>query len=94
LTTSGNVTAANLTVYGTWGHANIGGNVYANNVSITNNLSANWGSVTANLYSQHINSGVGTFANVTVQSFPSNYHVPSKGYVNSTAVAFAIGLGS
>jgi hypothetical protein len=94
LATSGNITAANLVVYGSWGHANIGGNVYANNVSITNNLAAYWGSITANLSSRNINSGVGTFANITVQSFPSNYHVPSKGYVNSTAVAFAIGLGS
>jgi hypothetical protein len=95
LTIGGNIiSVSNITVDGTWGHAAITGNVYANNVAITNNLKANWGSVTANLYSQHIESGVGTFANVTVQSYPSNFHVPSKGYVNSTAVAFAIGLGS
>ena len=94
LSIAGNlISVANLTVNGTWGHAAITGNVYANNVAITNNLAANWGSITANLSSQHIESGVGTFANVTVQSYPSNYHVPSKGYVNSTAVAFAVGLG-
>ena len=94
LDTSGNVTAANLTVYGTWGHANIGGNIYANNISVVTNLAAGWGRVTGNLYAGNINATVGTFTNATVSTFPSNYHVPNKGYVNSVAVAFAVALGS
>lgn len=94
LATSGNVTAANLTVYGTWGHANIGGNIYANNISVVTNLAAGWGRVTGNLYSGNINATIGTFENATVSTYPSNYHVPNKGYVNSVAVAFAVALGS
>jgi hypothetical protein len=94
LTTSGNVTAANLTVYGTRGHANIGGNIYANNISVVTNLAAGWGSVTGNLYAGNISTTTGTFTNATVSTYPSNYHVPNKGYVNSVAVAFAVALGS
>jgi hypothetical protein len=94
LVTTGNVTAANLTVYGTWGHANIGGNIYANNISVVTNLAAGWGRVTGNLYAGNINATVGTFENATVSTFPSNFHVPHKGYVNSVAVAFAVALGS
>jgi hypothetical protein len=94
LATTGNVTAANLTVYGTWGHADISGNIYANNISAVSNLAAGWGRVTGNLYAGNMNTGTATFANATVTDYPSNYHVVPKGYVNSVAVAFAIGLGS
>ena len=90
LSTTGNVTSANLTT----GNITASGNLFANNVGITTNLTAGWGRIAGNLYSQNINSGVGTFANATVQSYPSNYHVVPKGYVNSVAVAFAVALGS
>lgn len=94
LVTSGNVTAANLTVSGAWAHAEIGGNIYANNISIVTNLAAGWGQVAGNLYAGNIAATTGTFTNATVSTYPSNYHVPNKGYVNSVAVAFAVALGS
>jgi hypothetical protein len=90
LSTTGNVTSANVTT----GNISLTGNISANNVSVTTNLKAAWSEVTGNMYSLNVNAGVGTFANATVQDVPSNYHVTNKGYVNSTVVAFAIGLGS
>lgn len=89
------VTTSNVVV----GNVNVGniatlGNIVANNVTVTTNLKAGWSQVTGNSYSQNVNTGVGTFANATVQDIPSNYHVTNKGYVNTVVVAFAIGLGS
>jgi hypothetical protein len=90
LSITGNVSSANVVT----GNVRASANITANNVTITTNLKAGWGEVTGNLYSQHINAGVGTFANATVQTVPSNYHVTNKSYVNSTVIGFAIGLGS
>jgi hypothetical protein len=87
---SGNITSVNLLT----GSIAVSSNLSANNASFTTNLAAGWGSIAGNLYSRHLNAGVGTFSNVTVQDIPSNYHVTNKGYVNSLVVAFAIGLGS
>jgi hypothetical protein len=50
--------------------------------------------VRGNVFASSIIAGIGTFSNATVTEFPSNFHVPNKGYVNSLVVAFAIGLGS
>lgn len=87
---TGNVSSANVVT----GNIKASANITANNASITTNLKAGWGEVSGNLYSRHVNAGVGTFANATVQDVPSNYHVTNKNYVNSTIIGFAIGLGS
>ncbi len=93
LSTSGNLTAANISLTG-WGNivaanATIGGRLIAGNLQVANAISAG-GNVTAS----NVVAQIGTYSNLTVQDIPSNFHVTNKGYVNSLVVAFAIGLGS
>jgi len=95
LASSGNLTAANLTLSG-WG------NIVAANVILSGKLTtggniqtlSNVIAYTGNVWARNVVAESGTFANITVDSIPSNYHVTTKGYVNSLVVAFAIGLGS
>ena len=91
LAVTGNVTAANLTV----GNIKSTGNITTTSNLIVKDFTATgFGNLAGNLVSRNIASGVGTFANATVQDIPSNYHVTNKAYVNSTVIGFAIGLGS
>lgn len=76
----GNITAANATVAGLTTTANL--RVRANAVIVGNVIAGN------------IVSNIGTFSNITVSSVPTNKSVTNKDYVNTTVVAFAIGLGS
>jgi hypothetical protein len=55
---------------------------------------ANAVSAGGNVTAGNVVAAIGTYANLTVQDIPSNFHVTTKGYVNSLVVAFAIGLGS
>lgn len=93
LATTGNITAANL-VLTNWGNitaanATFSGRTITGNLQVANAVSAG-GNVTAS----NVVAQIGTYANLTVQDIPSNFHVTTKGYVNSLVVAFAIGLGS
>lgn len=91
LSVTGNVTAANLIV----GNINSTGNITTTSNLIVKDFTATgFGNLAGNLVSLHVASGVGTFANATVQDVPSNYHVTNKAYVNTTVIGFAIGLGS
>jgi hypothetical protein len=95
LSTAGNLSAANISLSG-WG------NILAANINLTGSITAtgniqshsNVLAQSGNVWAKNVVSEVGTFANITVDSIPSNYHVTNKGYVNTLVVAFAIGLGS
>lgn len=93
LAISGNITAANIILSG-WGNiiasnATFGGRTITGNIQVANTVTAGGNVSAANVVAQ-----IGTFSNITVQDIPSNFHVTTKGYVNSLVVAFAIGLGS
>lgn len=93
LATTGNLTAANINLTG-WGNitaanATFAGKTITGNLQVGNAIVAG-GNVTAS----NVVAQVGTYANLTVQDIPSNFHVTTKGYVNSLVVAFAVGLGS
>ena len=92
LATSGNLVANNVT-------ANI--NLQSLTLSVSANAKVNANlvvgtnaNVGGNVISQHVQSGIGTFANVTVSSIPTVKSVTTKEYVTATVVGFAIGLGS
>jgi hypothetical protein len=76
----GNVIAANATFSG----RTITGNLQVANAIVTG----------GNISASNVVAQIGTYSNLTVQDIPSNFHVTTKGYVNSLVVAFAIGLGS
>lgn len=93
IATTGNLTAANIDLTG-WGNitaanATFSGRTVTGNLQVGNAISAG-GNVTAS----NVIAQIGTYSNLTVQDIPSNFHVTTKGYVNSLVVAFAIGLGS
>jgi hypothetical protein len=92
LATSGNLVANNVT-------ATL--NLQALTLSVTANATVNanlvvgtYANVGGNVISRHVQSGIGTFANVTVSSIPTTKSVTTKEYVTATVVGFAIGLGS
>jgi hypothetical protein len=92
LAVTGSVTAANIIA--TWGNI-WGGNLNLSTLANVGSLHVGQtGVIIGNLTAANISTGVGTFGNLTVRTYPSIYHVPNKGYVNITALAFAIGLGS
>ena len=65
------------------------------NTSIYANLAVGtWANITGNLVSRHVQSGIGTFANVSVSSIPTPKSVTTKEFVTATVVGFSIGLGS
>jgi hypothetical protein len=88
ITSIGNLTTAN--VFGTLTTYSL----VANGTVSAGYLAGNLASISGNILAGNIKATIGTFANVTVTSYPSSYHVPNKGYVNSTALAFAIAVGS
>lgn len=93
LTTTGNLIAANISLTG-WGNiiasnATIGGRIITGNIQVANTVVAG-----GNVSASNVVAQIGTYSNLTVQDIPSNFHVTTKGYVNSLVVAFAIGLGS
>jgi len=92
LATSGNLVANNIT-------ANI--NLQSLTLAVGANATVNanlavgtYANIGGNVISQHVQSGIGTFANVTVSSIPTVKSVTTKEYVTATVVGFAIGLGS
>jgi hypothetical protein len=92
LATSGNLVANNVT-------ATL--NLQALTLAVTANATVNanlvvgtYANVGGNVISRHVQSGIGTFANVTVSSIPTTKSVTTKEYVTATVVGFAIGLGS
>lgn len=92
LSVTGNITAANLTL--TWGNltaanATLAGKLTTANLVVTANTT-----IGANLTVGNVNSGIGTFGNLTVVSIPTPKSVTTKEYVTATVVGFAIGLGS
>jgi hypothetical protein len=94
LSTTGNIEAANLTLSGL-------GKLTAVEVSLSGKItvagnieSAASAVIAGNITGQNISAGIGNFDSATVNNIPSNFHVTNKGYVNSTVVAFALGLGS
>jgi hypothetical protein len=94
LSTTGNIEAANLTLSGL-------GKLTAVEVSLSGAItvagnieSAASAVIAGNITGQNISAGIGNFDSATVNNIPSNFHVTNKGYVNSTVVAFALGLGS
>lgn len=92
LAVTGNITAANLVL--NWGQltatqAMVSGNIRTSNLAVTSNAT-----VTGNITSGNVRSGIGTFGNITVQSIPTTNSVTTKSYVTATVVGFAIGLGS
>jgi hypothetical protein len=93
LATTGNVSAANIVLSG-WGNV-IAANATFSGRTITGNLQVANAIVTGgNISASNVVAQIGTYSNLTVQDIPSNFHVTTKGYVNSLVVAFAIGLGS
>ena len=93
LAVTGNISAANITL--TWGQVTATRAVITGNAIVGSNLLVTGTTaVTGNLSSLHVNSGIGTFANLTVSSIPTVKSVTTKEYVTSTVVGFAIGLGS
>jgi cytoskeletal protein CcmA (bactofilin family) len=94
LSTTGNIEAANLTLSGvgklTAVEASLSGAI-----TVAGNIESAANAVIAgNITGQNISAGIGNFDSATVNNIPSNFHVTNKGYVNSTVVAFALGLGS
>jgi hypothetical protein len=92
LATSGNLVANNVT-------ANVNLQALTLSVSANAKVTANllvgtYANVGGNVISRHVESGIGTFANVTVSSIPTVKSVTTKEYVTATVVGFAIGLGS
>lgn len=92
LATSGNLVANNV-------KANV--NLQTLTLAVTANATINanlavgsYANVAGNVISRHVESGIGTFANVTVSSIPTTKSVTTKEYVTATVVGFAIGLGS
>lgn len=94
LAISGNITAANLSLTG-WGKISAVEALLSSDLAVMGNIqAASQLVVVGNITGQNITGGIGTFANATVTDIPTNFHVTNKGYVNSTVVAFALGLGS
>ena len=92
LNVAGNVNAGNLTANGT---VQSGYLVSLSNTSVGGNLIVGSNTIlTGNVTAGNVSASIGTFANATVNNYPSNFHVVNKGYVNSTALAFAIATGS
>jgi cytoskeletal protein CcmA (bactofilin family) len=94
LSTTGNIEAANITLSGlgklTAVEASLSGAI-----TVAGNIESAASAVIAgNITGQNISAGIGNFDSATVNNIPSNFHVTNKGYVNSTVVAFALGLGS
>lgn len=92
LSVTGNITAANLIL--TWGNltaanATLAGKLTTANLVVTANTT-----IGANLTVGNVNSGIGTFGNLTVATIPTPKSVTTKEYVTATVVGFAIGLGS
>lgn len=88
ITSVGNLTAANIV-----------GNITAYSLTANGTVSAgtftgNLINISGNITAGNIRAAIGIFSNATVTSYPSSLHVPNKGYVNSTALAFAIAVGS
>lgn len=93
LAVTGNISAANITL--TWGQLTATRAVITGNATVGSNLLVTGSAaVTGNVATRHINSGIGTFANITVSSIPTVKSVTTREYVTSTVVGFAIGLGS
>jgi hypothetical protein len=69
------------------------GNVIAANLNVGNISSTGQAVYSGNVVAGNIRAAVGDFANITVSSSPSNFHVTNKGYVNSIVAAFAVALG-
>jgi hypothetical protein len=93
LAVTGNISAANITL--TWGQLSATRAVITGNATVGSNLLVTGSAaVTGNLATRHIDSGIGTFANITVTSIPTVKSVTTREYVTSTVVGFAIGLGS
>jgi hypothetical protein len=89
----GNISAANITL--TWGQVTATRAVITANAIVGSNLLVTGSTaITGNVVTRHIDSGIGTFANLTVNSIPTVKSVTTKEYVTSTVVGFAIGLGS
>jgi hypothetical protein len=93
LAVTGNISAANITL--TWGQLSATRAVITGNAIVGSNLLVTGSAaVTGNVATRHIDSGIGTFANITVTSIPTVKSVTTREYVTSTVVGFAIGLGS
>jgi hypothetical protein len=92
LAVAGNITASNITL--TWGNvtaanATLSGKLTTANLAVTQAVT-----VTGNINTGNVVSGIGTFGNLTVQTIPTTKSVTTKEYVTATVVGFAIGLGS
>jgi len=92
LNIAGNINADNLTANGTVQSGYLA--VLADG-DINGNLNVDGlATVTGNVSTGNVSASIGTFTSATVNTFPSNYHVVNKSYVNNTALALAIATGS
>jgi hypothetical protein len=92
LNIAGNVNAGNLTANGTVQSGYL--EVLADG-DISGNLGVDgFATIDGNVTAGNVSASVGSFATATVNTFPSDYHVVNKRYVNNTALAFAIATGS